>query len=983
MGFLDIDNNSGLFNNKGTLDLVEFENKLIEKFNSPEILSIKYKAEELGVAFNKKSLSPEVYKYENELITLCPEPLEFIKEFDEVSDNSNESNILFMKKIKEFQTLMLSEKPFLNDGLNEQKMWVNKTLTGINLRLGNLDDDRDDFKPVKMCDDNVHGLVVGRTGSGKSVFINALLLSLITEYAPWELNLFLIDFKKVELSRYMNNADSFNKNIAFTPHINACAATSEVRYVISLIKYIVDCMNARNEFFARLGVTKIQEFREKYNLVLPRVLLVVDEFQQMFIEATSREKDEIQSMLNSITKLGRATGFHLLFASQDMSGTLRGNTLANFKIRMALPCTPQISSEILGNSHAANLERGYVLINTDSGDELSNKKYRVPFIETDNKDEEGETKTPFYTYLDKIKLSAVPYTMKKFDEQKFYREELQEKEKDYIQDLNKIQYKKNKLVSQNKSIYDGIVLGKTVLYSTKKNDKVSFYIERGRNKGIMIATPNPDDAARIRKLISENLLRSSTPTTHIGLELNNLIFEKYNIKSNADKYPLHSYYKYGAEDGIQCLQWMYFLRKSAFEYLSNNKEDEFKRVSKLEEHLKTQLSDKKLLSEYESYKTNRANIEGNIAILKQEINNIKNLSINAIKNPIVKFINQCSAEIVIIPKYGTKASLFDLKLYKTIINNFNVSIDVVSAAEKNVALIDDKLSHLGTLDGLAILQYRVLKRAILYYVSRYEDEEPESTSLSSELDRCYLTVEQEVVLFKKEYQQIRDAENNIINKNTELNKLQFKLDELLLNPNKILSTEEKIKDYLTGFINSIYDAATRAMKVKNNPKNLQINYEYKEGELFWRIDREEPPIVVCLNNILNLYINSCRKECFERFTFDKVVVWINGLDEIDKIQTSIVDIFRNAINLNILIVAIITSELKDSTVRKAFDYSFVTGNIEKFYTMFDIRYTKQAFDSIVVNFGIRSKGLSIPFKIYKSDLDEISTPNFIEQLLNC
>ena len=173
------------------------------------------------------------------------------------------------------------------------------------------------------------------------------------------------------------------------------------------------------------------------------------------------------------------------------------------------------------------------------------------------------------------------------------------------------------------------------------------------------------------------------------------------------------------------------------------------------------------------------------------------------------------------------------------------------------------------------------------------------------------------------------------------------------------------------------------MKVKNNPKNLQINYEYKEGELFWRIDREEPPIVVCLNNILNLYINSCRKECFERFTFDKVVVWINGLDEIDKIQTSIVDIFRNAINLNILIVAIITSELKDSTVRKAFDYSFVTGNIEKFYTMFDIRYTKQAFDSIVVNFGIRSKGLSIPFKIYKSDLDEISTPNFIEQLLNC
>ena len=48
-----------------------------------------------------------------------------------------------------------------------------------------------------MCDDNVHGLIAGRTGSGKSVFINALILSLITEYSPWELNLYLADFKRL------------------------------------------------------------------------------------------------------------------------------------------------------------------------------------------------------------------------------------------------------------------------------------------------------------------------------------------------------------------------------------------------------------------------------------------------------------------------------------------------------------------------------------------------------------------------------------------------------------------------------------------------------------------------------------------------------------------------------------------------------------------------------------------------------------------
>ena len=88
-------------------------------------------------------------------------------------------------------------------------------------------------------------------------------------------------------------------------------------------------------------------------------------------------------MLNAITKLGRATGFHLVFASQEMSGTLRGNTLANFKIRMTLPCNKEISMDILGNGAAADLERGYVLVNTESGNEIDNLKYRVPFIQTE------------------------------------------------------------------------------------------------------------------------------------------------------------------------------------------------------------------------------------------------------------------------------------------------------------------------------------------------------------------------------------------------------------------------------------------------------------------------------------------------------------------------------------------------------------------------------------------------------------------------
>ena len=170
------------------------------------------------------------------------------------------------------------------------------------------------------------------------------------------------------------------------------------------------------------------------------------------------------------------------------------------------------------------MERGYVLVNTESGDEKYNMLYHVPFIETDKKDsDEDDQKSPFYQFLDEMKLAASHYDLRyKTSAQKFYREELQEKESDYLKDLESIAEQKNALVAQNHTLFDAVVLGKTVLYSSMRNDKVSFYIEKGRNKGVMIATPNPDDAARIRKMLAENLLRSNIPTCHLGVELNNL-----------------------------------------------------------------------------------------------------------------------------------------------------------------------------------------------------------------------------------------------------------------------------------------------------------------------------------------------------------------------------------------------------------------------------------------------------------------------------
>lgn len=1001
MGFFEkIENDGGT---QGKLDLVSFESKLLEKMNASDILSMKYKAEENGFHYDKSKLGgtgyADIYEYDgSETITICPEPLNFIKEFADVSDNKEKANELFKRKIDGFKRIALKNPPLLrgDDGFS-YRMWLNKTATGINLRPGNLNDDAYDFTPIKMSDDNVHGLIAGRTGSGKSVFINALILSLITEYAPWELDLYLADFKKVELSRYMNDADDANGKEAFTPHVKACAATGEIRYVASMIRHLVDCMNARNELFTRLGVTKIQEFRTTYHLVLPRVLLIVDEFQQMFTEATNREREEIQTMLNSITKLGRATGFHLIFASQEMSGTLRGNTLANFKIRMALPCNPQVSVDILGNSAAGdpNFGRGYVLVNTDSGDELSNKKYHVPFIETEKKDaDEDAGKTPFYHYLDGMKLAKKNFDLDKYASQKFYREELQEREGEYLADLDRIKEEKNRRVESRDNIFDAVVLGKTVLYSERKNDKVSFYLERGRNKGVMIASPSPDDAARIRKLLAENLLRSEQETVHLGVELNGLVYERYRMDSCLGEATNHRYFKYES-DGVPAAAGVYYLRRYARAYIENaNHMDDLKKLQKLETEIMEAISVSGRYEEYRTLALQREKLLASIDQEEMELKNVRKELRSVLVNPVLEYLTTCSSSIVIIPKVGQKAAFEDLRIYKDIVATYKLSSDSAEASRKNIALVQKKLEELEKekeKNSLAILQLKILKRAMMHYDARFADQAPENCSLTGQFESCYLSIQNRVAQYKKQCAERTERSQSESERSRQLSEWKRELAELDALENPLEEATGVYLALLNQFVTECYNSTYESLGYKKNkPVIPRVDMNIGNGRIELiltdpssqkEISQSEDLTGICTADIIEVLREKYRTNARKSSDYKKVVFWLNGMDELDKIPNYVTDMIRDCINYNILAVAIITSELRDTMIRKVFDYAFVTGNVEKFYSMFDIKYTKQPLDSIVVNFGIRSKGFNIPFKMYKTDLQEVQAPDFIEHLL--
>ena len=459
-----------------------------------------------------------------ESVICCPEPLEFIKAFNPIMNNQDDCKKLMKGLIAgtekygnaTFKRIKLDHQP-------KDAKWFNSTKNGINLRPGTLNGDMNRMDAVRMADIAVHGLIAGRTGSGKSVFLNDLIINLLIEYAPWELDIYLADFKKVELSRYMTKYAA--------PHIKTCAATSEIRYVITMLQYIVECMQARQDLFTRLGIQKLSEFRERYGVVLPRVILIIDEFQQMFQEAQKKEPALIQDALMSITKLGRATGFHLMFASQEMSGTLGGKAMANFKIRFALQCDSDISGTILGNNAATTLERGYVLANIGSGKVEENLLYRVPYIPDDD-DEESY----FYSLLHEIKDDAESFGFEK--NKTFYQEDFQLPIQKLSNILKKVEeYKRSELESNPTRFLDIFTLGRGVVYTDKKYDLESFYLERGRNKNIIAVCSDVDDQAYLKKLLAVNFANSPYKEryTHVSFELNPILDAKYHINSDLDR----------------------------------------------------------------------------------------------------------------------------------------------------------------------------------------------------------------------------------------------------------------------------------------------------------------------------------------------------------------------------------------------------------------------------------------------------------------
>lgn len=280
------------------------------------------------------------------------------------------------------------QKGYIDKYLPRENWWKTKTIKEVNIRLGLQDGDpskpyRDNFN-----DQNVHFIVGGATGSGKSVALDVGLQNLIHEHAPDELQIVYLDMKNAEIAKYIQDGR------CVIPHAIIAAGTTDGEYCASIFDWALEEMKRRLDVCGKYGLQKVEDLRKMYDdptredynpeVHIPRLVIIIDEFSVLFDTSRIPIKvvTKISARIESLVRLSRAAGIHLWPLSQDTNNTIPKNVLDNFSLRGALRCTKDTSTSLIGNDAAGTIKDkvGWMYTNDSAGQRKeANRLWKIPY----------------------------------------------------------------------------------------------------------------------------------------------------------------------------------------------------------------------------------------------------------------------------------------------------------------------------------------------------------------------------------------------------------------------------------------------------------------------------------------------------------------------------------------------------------------------------------------------------------------------------
>ncbi len=278
--------------------------------------------------------------------------------------------------------------PFSQIAPKPDEMWTLDTTNELRIPIGRTGATKFQYLAIGKGT-RQHALFAGKTGSGKSTLFHVIITNLALACSPEQVEFYLIDFKKgVEFKCYAAK---------HLPHAKVVAIESDREFALSVLQSVDEELRRRGDLFRKLGVQDIPGYkRDGGTEPMPRTLLIIDEFQEFFVEDDPIAQTA-SLLFDRIVRQGRAFGIHVLLGSQTLGGaySLARATLGQMVIRVALQCNEADSYLIMDENNSAPrlLSRpGEGIYNDAAGALEGNSPFQVVWLPDDERD----------TWLDKV-----------------------------------------------------------------------------------------------------------------------------------------------------------------------------------------------------------------------------------------------------------------------------------------------------------------------------------------------------------------------------------------------------------------------------------------------------------------------------------------------------------------------------------------------------------------------------------------------------
>ncbi|GAA8246853.1 hypothetical protein HpNP102_03640 [Helicobacter pylori] len=274
----------------------------------------------------------------------------------------------FADKIKAYYRQKKEVKRELKDLQRDKEFWTKSSQYEVSVPVG-WDINHKEVR-FEIGEAQNHTLICGRSGSGKSNFLHVLIQNLAFYYAPNEVQLFLLNYKEgVEFNAYTD------PNIL--EHARLVSVASSVGFGVSFLSWLCKEMQERANLFKQFNVKDLSDYRK--HCEMPRLIVVIDEFQVLFSDNSTKGKESVDQSLNTLLKKGRSYGVHLILATQTMrGGEIDSNIKAQIANRIALPMDADDSAKILDDDVACELVRPEGIFNNNGRHQKYHTKMSIP-----------------------------------------------------------------------------------------------------------------------------------------------------------------------------------------------------------------------------------------------------------------------------------------------------------------------------------------------------------------------------------------------------------------------------------------------------------------------------------------------------------------------------------------------------------------------------------------------------------------------------